>query len=599
MKNKTMVGFLALFFVLGFSTIASAKTKNVTIIFNPENLQCAVADEDGVMVPINPTNTANPIINPLATLTPESILNNFKSNYSSTIRTNADYIGHSGIESITEEAVQHLGQIIVDRATAEALKIVQVRLKKMLKCELNTDFSKTCDVVDNLKIQDIAQSPNVLYGALIQDLFDQNKIWLKNIIDGQNAFYLTMIQNIIVAILSQPDLTDSEALSSFITQELIQNIISDSNFLTGNNNYQKAIKVAITAYMQSQIDMAARSSSYKNGYPIYDIVDQLNKSLGDGQLQRNNKADYEMLLAAKQIAADLYQAVSMKKQTGMPDSKARMQKALSAFFKTLELSTTNNPNKDEIKNKIQIMKEFTLAFTNNDSNAMIVSAIKILSYEFEEWLKTCTRGDDDTCGDIVLDKNRDYRRALQLMTGLLQYAVTYTGDDPYSDEAKKLRMQKLENLTSRMTDRSDRAGENVWSLGGSLRGLAGVRLQAEKEPVFYGPISLPMGVAMHYYGKKKGVSGFYLDFGIIDIGQYVSYQENGEVAEPDLEDSLAPSLSIGGFYGTDVPLIYGLTASYSPHYVFEDDFNEEEDRRDGSWNVGAFIGFYVPFIDFN
>jgi hypothetical protein len=181
-------------------------------------------------------------------------------------------------------------------------------------------------------------------------------------------------------------------------------------------------------------------------------------------------------------------------------------------------------------------------------------------------------------------------RALRFIAALLDYAATYT-DDAGAKEAHERRTKVLESLTREMTDRTGRQGDTIVSFGGSLRLTGGTRFRGSDHTLF-GPLGLPLGFGLQSY-RPKGGAGWHLELGILDLGQYVAFQKGGEVQEPKLADALAPSLSVGRFWGQELPWFVAATAGYSPHYRFEDT------SRRGAWFVGVAFGIYVPLFDLN
>ena len=73
------------------------------------------------------------------------------------------------------EAVQILGQIVVDRASQEAFRQLQNKLVDLLGCNGSGKeiLPMTCEAIQTLRIQDIATAPQVLSSALLADIAAQ------------------------------------------------------------------------------------------------------------------------------------------------------------------------------------------------------------------------------------------------------------------------------------------------------------------------------------------------------------------------------------------------------------------------------------------
>jgi len=73
------------------------------------------------------------------------------------------------------EAAQILGQIVVDRASAEGFRLLRDRLEALLLCEGASvgkpgTFPATCEAIANVRIQDLGMAPQALMAALLEDL---------------------------------------------------------------------------------------------------------------------------------------------------------------------------------------------------------------------------------------------------------------------------------------------------------------------------------------------------------------------------------------------------------------------------------------------
>jgi hypothetical protein len=189
-------------------------------------------------------------------------------------------------------------------------------------------------------------------------------------------------------------------------------------------------------------------------------------------------------------------------------------------------------------------------------------------------------------------------------------AATYTGGDTSSTDAHQRRTALLESLTRDMTNRTDRAGDTIASFGGSLRLVLGGRISRarteagntqKRDYAVWGPLSLPLGFGLDVLGGKPGATGsdargFHLELGILDLGQYLSFDGAATLETPDVTSAFAPSVTLGYAFGRELPFIVGVTGGFTPAYDF--DPKRDDDRR-GAWMVGVTAGVYVPLFDFN
>jgi hypothetical protein len=186
-----------------------------------------------------------------------------------------------------------------------------------------------------------------------------------------------------------------------------------------------------------------------------------------------------------------------------------------------------------------------------------------------------------------------HQRAFLLLGSLVQFAATFANQT--GQTAQQLQDQRtkiLESLTEDMTDRTARDGDWIASFGGSLRLVGGARLGGAN-PAWLGPLSLPIGLGVDCVSQKSA-PGVHFEFGIVDLGEYLSYDNSLTVKTPKWNDAIAPSITIAAAWGKSIPFILGATASYSPSFTLTD----AKDTK-GTFNVGVTAGMYVPFIDMN
>ena len=151
-----------------------------------------------------------------------------------------------------------------------------------------------------------------------------------------------------------------------------------------------------------------------------------------------------------------------------------------------------------------------------------------------------------------------------------------------------------------MTDRTGRDGDTVATLGGALRFVGGARVGLTKnhDSAFYGPVSLPLGVHVTHIPEDDAWCGcgVHLQVDVLDLGEYVSFNDQANVAKPNLADALAPSFTLGMAFGKSVPFVLGVTAGYSPRVVLAP---ESSPNDKGALNLGVTAGMEVPLFDMN
>jgi hypothetical protein len=197
----------------------------------------------------------------------------------------------------------------------------------------------------------------------------------------------------------------------------------------------------------------------------------------------------------------------------------------------------------------------------------------------------------------------EYSKGMRVLSTIAAYAATYTSGDKDSEEAHGSRTELLESLTKDMTVRTNRGDDWIWSVGGSLRLVGGMRLSRKAENVdrgtaFWAPISIPLGFGLDRLfetSKNHYHLGLHAEIGVFDLGQYLAFEEGLKLAEPDLGDAFSPSLTLAIGLGWELPIIIGATIGYTPSF----DFDSTKDDKLGAINLGVTVGGYVPLFDFN
>ena len=254
--------------------------------------------------------------------------------------------------------------------------------------------------------------------------------------------------------------------------------------------------------------------------------------------------------------------------------------------------------------------------------------------------KTCetvrnNSGNKDFCSDDeeVRITSANARKAFALLNGFISYASTYqkapSSGNAAEDAAREKvqheeRKKAMESLINSVTDRSGRGRNWVASLGvgvGFQVGRWGEDCNVVGDPTdtcdtFYDPIpnlSLPMGFAIQYLpaapqgGTSRRVRdylGFHLQLNALDIGQYATFNQHGDVAEPTIASATLLGGAVGVLIGSpETSFLLGLEGGYAPGLELEHTETsgtaEVTTRTSGMYRFGAFVGTYIPFWDFN
>ncbi|MGE0398774.1 MAG: hypothetical protein AB7T06_18850 [Kofleriaceae bacterium] len=546
----------------------------------------------------------------------------------------ASPLTENGATSIATEAVQILGQIVVDRASTAAYAMLSSKVKTWLKCNAETPFKATCEVVGNLRLQDLAMAPDLLRGALAKDALAYVDILKKKVIDkvsvapspssGPSPMRVVLgantggsadpcadqskardvrctiqraIETHILPSISRPvsDLIGHSAESA------IRDLVSrglDKLEDAATNGYCKMDKDRDRILALSAASFAAchvEKGEASTPCSIMQFVEQI-----DGECDVDDRLLPEQLSSARSIAGHFWAAVNLNIKNAQPDHAKRILSALEGSFEVACMYAVENaagpftceidpvpidPQTKKIKDltpaeSVAIARDTTLAAATRNGASFAAAFVRALAR-------------------MLPADHTDYSRGLRVLATITAYASTYTDPDESADKAHSRRTELLESLTADMTQRTDRAGDTILALGGSLRLVGGVRIgnkdAGKRDKALWTPLSLPLGFSLDCLGEKSK-HGFHMELSVLDLGQYLTWENGPELAEPSLGAALSPSITLAYAYGRELPFIVGATAGYTPTFDFDSDVDTDEV---GAWNVGLTLGVYVPLFDFN
>jgi hypothetical protein len=516
--------------------------------------------------------------------------------------------------SVAAEAARVLGQIVVDRASQAAYSMLGQKVKAWLGCERADRFAATCDLLGALRLQDLAMTPTLLGAALSRDtlaLVDPKDdsagkaVATARVVSVHPLFAADTgraasegassardvlddaIRRAVIPLLSRGAHAitgrDGEAIAAAIVDRGLRFVEGKEQQLCQLPNRKRVLATAAVAFAACKVG---------SGCQVAQIASTIDATCAPSRLEEGQ------LARAASIAAHLQDAVTLQTNDENADGKGRIAAAADAAFdvacvlahddsaRTYECEidpTARAPKPLDEKEKVAMVRDVVRAAIDESGQALAAAFVRALVRVLPD------------------AEARDPRKGLRVLATIAAYASTYTSGDGEGEGAQQQRTRLLESLTRDMTHRTERGGDAIFSLGGSLRAVAGTRIGRQapggRMDAFWGPVSLPLGFGFDYLLADHRM-GFHAELGIIDLGNYLSWDQGGEVATPDVVDAFAPTLTLGWALGRELPIYLGVTGAYSPSFDFDADAPDSEQRR-GAWSVGGAIGAYVPLFDFD
>lgn len=493
---------------------------------------------------------------------------------------------------VAAEALQILGQIVVDRASTKAYRLLEEKLKQLLGCaDAAPKFPRSCAALESVRIQDLAMTPNVLAEALGADLLEQAVTrWPADGNDDTAELREAFRQGILPWLAK--DGPAGEAQVRVALGALMNAVARSTTPLPAMKPGERALAIAVLAFAECSDPNGAEPVTSKQlaACDITALVEKYGSGAPDAK-------DAALALATRLITI----------ASATNTDTARVRLAVDTFFATacmlkrtapvaelscpLIESLPPPPKPLDALGAVAFSAAIADAVAAKDWARLVVVGSKLVAF---------VEGACPSCEETAAKR----RRALRFLAALLDYAGTYApanadADDDGKDDAGSAHAQRtkiLESLTEEMTDRTGREGDDVFAIGGALRLLAGARLGVNRPGAsFAGPLSLPLGVSYTHIPKRENAWGIHVQLDAVDLGNYVALDNEPNVKTPKLGDAFAPGVTLGLAHGPSFPLVVGLTANYMPAFELDPD---RKDKR-GALTAALTLGVHVPLLDLN
>lgn len=260
------------------------------------------------------------------------------------------------------------------------------------------------------------------------------------------------------------------------------------------------------------------------------------------------------------------------------------------------------------------LHKLSIGLLDHDSQISLLALVRIVELSTENSAFNETSAGQDGHENL----QRVLRRTSQIVASISSYAQSYSVDDhdPKAVQAQReARKKAIESLIDQATQRTNRQGNLIFSLGANVGFHAGYeyRLQAGGASWFYPQLSLPMGVAIEKlpWGSERtnGTSrvrdqlGLHAQLSIIDLAQFLNYSDQGNLAKVEWSNFVTLGAQVGLLFGftrkARASELFNLVLDvrYAPGLHFTDSLGEE--TKPGVFRLGLYLGYYVPFFDFN
>jgi hypothetical protein len=453
-----------------------------------------------------------------------------------------------GPESGVATLVQDVAQVVLDLAADRSFEFARARLNGWLKCQATPQpalqFKQTCALIEELSLNTLAKLPKSLRDALAMDLFEHVRVKLPLDSSGSASALSALMQN--VSSVLGATMQDSSMLGDQHADALVSLLVQKLITAEGEN-LPKEVRVGIAALLKCELAGMAQCDVTRNALELRDRGSAL-----DAAQQRSALVIATHLMSARALMLDTHEAQSL----------GRVKHAVQAW----------------VEIAVAITKQSCAGGCDAAGNeARIRSAGHGL-------LAILDRNNGDAIMALrdFLDADPDQKRALRILVRMVQIAQAKPGEE---------RQGAIRELASAFTARTDRGGDAIASLGGTLALAVGDRV-GHGQSALYAPVALSLGLAVQRLPEDPQHLGWLVSLSAFDLGQYVTFQQGLKVRSPELADIVSPALTLALSYGYELPFIIGLSGGYAPNYTFKAGGR-------GAAYAGLIAGVHVPLLDLN
>jgi hypothetical protein len=483
-----------------------------------------------------------------------------------------DQVAASGLQSgsFHEELVQTVGQVVVERATRAAFRLIEGTIRDAAGCDAEDSTARLdniCKVLDSTELIDVIASPQMFLEAAVLDWM----VHLSRVLGEVDDAAFADLTGVLEVLASQYEYRSAEGVGSVFGREFQQSIEDAGAGVPadfGDCVYRTVGQCAVQASTADQIQECDVEEQFAQCCDLHQI-----------EVPDDLQRDLEALLY---LAMDVFPSGSKFGSNYDPGDPTA---AIQLWF------ALNKLGQDETDTQYRLLdslEQLVVGLVEEDWLAASSGAVQTIAV-LGKHIDAMEVGDDER-PDLGLDP-----RLYELLAAMGQYSATYGSDQDAAAQAEA-RKQVIHELADRMVNRSTRTDGAVLSLGGGFGAGFGLNTTyaSKDSQQFAFPVHLTLGVGLQtYHSGLKLPGGFHVMLSAFDLGKCVVFESDDlQVEEPDFKSIIAPGLTFGGWIALrETPLYLG------PHYSILP-FTQDEDGR----TVHQFmftVGIYVPLFDFN
>lgn len=551
---------------------------------------------------------------------------------------------------VVGDALEVLAQIAMDRAQSRALELVKDRVIGNL-CVPQADFNiaackalgrdsctaatnqfvllaKSCEAVRGMRLRELANAGPGMERAVIEDLsvfgiqaITQRIFFLQHDLANDHiSGDMKLLQRQLEPLLAQVARTISTAMTTRANPNpaeiqgilhALARMIQQQQFETADFNDQDVQMMRYGLSVAVATLSLCQQSGRCNGRFIEEVLESpqdyfdLKNSLGtlgstfDTLATRIKDRKYmadsdreRFLKVLPRLEKFVTQGLEVLEPPKDASPRDTARNALLLIIDAADLLSIRFPKTSDAKqwalvqSRLKVARDFVNGALGREAQPLLLTSLQVLRTFAEN-------------ASADMSDSPSFKKGARVLGALVSYAATYEHPSSSGTERQQIqarRKETLEALIDIATDRHDRDGDQIYSLGVNVGFTAiGMRRLTNDSPhLQWAQLGLPFGIARQSF-SNSGCPGLHLQLSVLDLGQYVAFSSGGGATPPRWQTALTANLQAGALLGTPKdPFVIGVDLRYSPA-LFPTDGNQ----NGGALSYGLFVGYYVPFFDLN
>lgn len=458
-------------------------------------------------------------------------------------------------------------------------------------------FPSTCRLVQSSSLDTLIQQPSVVRTSLVSDAIDFSSSQAQKIL-GESDYSEIRLG---VDLVKQVALQRPQVLSAAQIEVLLKKLLEDNACWAAQKPSSLIKRVEIVTAIMVAKKVATGASNRSELLQLVegtykDIIKAFYNEDITGYVPSN-----EVLLEIIQWADVVTKIIDTTKEADLSNEKVLLNRYRLTVQLILEVALSKAsvaPEKGDrlVKALTVVQDALRAALEENVGNTL--QAITDGLY------LACSNYENKRCDNPALANGASFLKLVG------QLANSYEGEvpKPQTPEQEKaqheLRRQYIEGFIDATTVRTNRQGDEIWSLGMNI-GMVAAGYQINnaapsgerKNTWIFGQVALPLGVA---YQRLPGAGGvpLHLMLTLLDLGQYVAWSGDTGVTNQRWDTAISPGLQVGYMFGPpDNAVSIGVQATYAPTLFTGG--SEVHTSRAGAFRAGVYLQYYVPIFDFN